>query len=1024
MTAAGAIHPLVSRVTLVHAAAGWGKTTAVRGWLGNTDARWLRGADLGPDLPATPGVTVVDDLRLGPADELPPPPGDGARLVLVTRTALPVRPWPADISPAEVGPPRLALSAAAVARLLARRYAVHDAELAAWVHRATAGWPGLVHLLGTALAGTGATGGGSDERRLAALAAPGTAAFEYIRTEVIEYLSEPARRLLADGAHLESIRSELATALGHRRAGPTLAELARLGLLDPPGPGHTWYRVVPLVAAVAREGLPRARTRRPRVLATAAGWYRRHDRPSDALRLGLARGDLAGCADLLRGHGATLLAGGAAAAVVTAGTALPPESRDEGTDLLLAEALEMTGDTRAALDLYAGLAGADGPLTPAVAWRYGVAVYLWGDPRDALRVLRRGVLAGADTADEALLLGWTAAAYWLAGKARACRGYAERAHRAAQAAGDSRALANAHVALALYANLDGDPAAMHTHYRQALCLADAVGDPVLVTRIRANLAAYLEREGRYAEALDLLRPALTLASRTAHAGMLAMALCNQAMLLRRLGRLDEAATTFDESIQIYQRIGSRKVAYPLVGLADLHRERGRLREAESGYRLAVQAAKAEANRQGLVPALSGLALAIAAERPAAAADLARQALRYASGPQVTAAHLAAGWVALRSGRPVPARTHALAALDMAGRQRDRPGLAEALELRAAVSEDTAEARQALTEALAIWQDTAGTLASDRVRVALGALPDAAAPQRLAARLAADRLRLAGLRPPPPTGTGSGGPAAVDIRTLGGFSVSVGGAAVPATAWPSRKARDLLRILISRRGRPIPREELAGLLWGPDAGPGERVGHRLSVALSTVRGVLDPARCAAADHFVAAGQATIALHLDRVTLDVETFLATAHYGLSLARTASGDARGVLAAAERAFTGEVYTGEPYDEWARPLREEAHATYLHVLRELVTLARDGGELDTAVQYLLRILTIDPYDDPSHRDLVTVLTGAGRFGEAMRAHDRYTAAMRELGMTAVRVSGLPLPGPGPAGGPDALSRAGDSPL
>lgn len=73
-----------------------------------------------------------------------------------------------------------------------------------------------------------------------------------------------------------------------------------------------------------------------------------------------------------------------------------------------------------------------------------------------------------------------------------------------------------------------------------------------------------------------------------------------------------------------------------------------------------------------------------------------------------------------------------------------------------------------------------------------------------------------------------------------------GTVVPASAWQSRKARDLLKVLMCRRGRPIHREQLMELLW-PDEDP-KRTSNRLSVALSTVRAVLDPERAHPPDHY--------------------------------------------------------------------------------------------------------------------------------------------------------------------------------
>jgi DNA-binding SARP family transcriptional activator len=90
---------------------------------------------------------------------------------------------------------------------------------------------------------------------------------------------------------------------------------------------------------------------------------------------------------------------------------------------------------------------------------------------------------------------------------------------------------------------------------------------------------------------------------------------------------------------------------------------------------------------------------------------------------------------------------------------------------------------------------------------------------------------------------------VAIRALGGFRVFRDGASVPLREWQSRKARDLLKLLVARVGRPAPRECLLEALW-PEQDPCQ-TRPRLSVALSTVRAVLDPGRRLEPDHFVAA-----------------------------------------------------------------------------------------------------------------------------------------------------------------------------
>src|SRR4029078_5234414 len=88
-----------------------------------------------------------------------------------------------------------------------------------------------------------------------------------------------------------------------------------------------------------------------------------------------------------------------------------------------------------------------------------------------------------------------------------------------------------------------------------------------------------------------------------------------------------------------------------------------------------------------------------------------------------------------------------------------------------------------------------------------------------------------------------------VQSLGRFRVLLSGEPVPLGAWQSRKARDLLKILVARRRRPNTREALMEALW-PGQSPGP-LGNRLSVLLSTVRGVLDPRKRRDQDHLVRA-----------------------------------------------------------------------------------------------------------------------------------------------------------------------------
>jgi DNA-binding SARP family transcriptional activator len=235
--------------------------------------------------------------------------------------------------------------------------------------------------------------------------------------------------------------------------------------------------------------------------------------------------------------------------------------------------------------------------------------------------------------------------------------------------------------------------------------------------------------------------------------------------------------------------------------------------------------------------------------------------------------------------------------------------------------------------------------------------------------------------------------------LGGFEVIVAGRPVPLTAWRSRQARTLLKILVSRRGRPVPRPELCELLW-PGDDP-RRTGHRLSVLLSAVRGVLDPRRAWPVEHYLRADLAGVSIDPAQLSVDAEELLRDADHAVRLCRDGQLDqAREALAEVDALYRGDAFEDEPYEQWSDALREQVRTAWLRALRRSAQLCRAGGDLDQSITCLVRLLGADPFDEASHHLLVEALVGAGRHGEARRAFDRWSAAMRVIDV----------PGPDPA--------------
>ena len=569
---------------------------------------------------------------------------------------------------------------------------------------------------------------------------------------------------------------------------------------------------------------------------------------------------------------------------------------------------------------------------------------------------------------------------------------------AAEAIGDDRAVAAAHLAAA---NTSAGPR-KEAHLAQALAAAERAGDVVQTARVLVNQTMGRLEAAHYPEAYEVGAKAVAAAESGGPPGMLVIALHNLGDALTRLGRYDEAAQHFKHSIALCRRLGLQRTAVGLWGLAEIHRQLGRREQSRATFEEAVTMARAAAGMQVLAPALTGLARVLLDQSGdvAAARAAADEAESLAPPEFASDALCARGWVAIAEGDPELARQRAQAAISAARASGMIDALADALELSAAAAAEPAETQAALQEALAIWESSGAAPAADRVRVLLGRLPGADGTARSTAREAEKRLVRLGVRAVHESPlTNSEGAVAVDVRLLGGFEVRVGGRVVPVPAWRSRQARTLVKILASRRGRRVTRSELCELLWPDDEVT--RTAHRLSVLLSVVRSVLDPDRAWPPDHYIAADLMGLSLNLTHVSVDAEHLLQDAAHAAALLRSGDHDrAHEILTEVDARYRGDAFEDEPYEEWADGLREETRAAWLRSLRHLAELRARNGEHQDAASLLVRMLVADPYDEPAHHALVDVLVGAGRHGEARRAFDRWVGAMRSID--------APLPNPG----------------
>jgi DNA-binding SARP family transcriptional activator len=889
----------------------------------------------------------------------------------------------------EIDGSTLAFTDAETAEVLQTVLGADETGLASVLHTAVQGWPAAARLAGEALR---AVPPADRDARLRRALRPGGPVFDYLAEEVFASEPDDARRLVAVAAELPYVSAELSDELDVPAAEDALERLITRGFLVSDEDGER-FRLHPLLRdfALARLALPDDEG--AALVTRAARWLAGQGQERDALALFRRAGATDELVALLRERGGAMVARGDAEEVVAA----VAELRDGGFDQLEGEARQVLGDWTGAQACFERLVG-DGPIPPAVAWRLGLIQYVRGELQEALATYGRGVLDGLQPAEEALLLAWWASAHWMRGEIDRCRELVAEALAAAKAAADDRALAVSHTVLAMLAAVDSDPRANAAHYLRALDHAERAGDTLQQIRIHVNHGSHHIAEAQYAQGVAEVDVAIRLADLAGFAMFRALAMNNRGEALLGLGRLDEAIAELDRSRALYQRLESRLVAQPLATLGEVYRHRGDRAMARACYEEAASIAEQDRNLQALVPSLAGLARLRVEDEPDEALELAERAVGWGPVLGHTSALLALGWVTLHRGELDRATAAADDAAALCRRRRDRAGLAEALELQAAVvAQGNGHPDQLLHEAVAIRREIGDPLGEARLELMLAQSAPGEDGRELALR-AQQRFLDAGAGRYAAAALSTDEAPPVRIECLGGFRVLRAGKPVPLGDWPSRKARDLLKILVARRCRPVPRSQLVDLLWPDDD---ESVASpRLSVALSTVRSVLDPGKRYAADRFVRADRATVWLDGNEAMVDVESFLADANAGLERA----GSSRSVLLlrAAEASYAGDFLEEDVYADWAGGLREEARVAYVRVARALADRAVSTGDHDSAAGYLLRILQRDVYDERAHLALVRSFVGGGAHGEARRAYRAYVSRMEELGVE---------PAPFPAG-------------
>ena len=215
-----------------------------------------------------------------------------------------------------------------------------------------------------------------------------------------------------------------------------------------------------------------------------------------------------------------------------------------------------------------------------------------------------------------------------------------------------------------------------------------------------------------------------------------------------------------------------------------------------------------------------------------------------------------------------------------------------------------------------------------------------------------------------------------ISLLGPVSVEIDGKPVIIA---SKRARALLAYLVRRNGAEAGRGVLTGLLWGD---------RNEAQARASLRQTLSELRAALAD----ASPLPLSANNESVTwMPGSAWVDVAEFERALASTGIDALRNAVKLARGEFMEGFDLDEPaFEQWLATERERFHQlTYATHIR-LMDQAEAGGDFEAAINYGLKLVSLNPLGEQAHRSLMRLYTAQGRPEAALTQYERCKASLR----------------------------------
>jgi DNA-binding SARP family transcriptional activator len=236
------------------------------------------------------------------------------------------------------------------------------------------------------------------------------------------------------------------------------------------------------------------------------------------------------------------------------------------------------------------------------------------------------------------------------------------------------------------------------------------------------------------------------------------------------------------------------------------------------------------------------------------------------------------------------------------------------------------------------------------------------------------------------------PYTLRIRTLGGFGIWRGDHEVRDRDWRSSKARQLFQLLLTERGRSLPRDRVLEALW-PDLEP-DAAANNLRVTLNRLGKAVEPERPDGAPpaYIVQQGDTYAFNTASDYQLDTADFAEAVAEGQRAARR--GQRAAGIAAFRKAiqlYSGPYLPDNMYEDWTVVERERLAMLFNDAAIRLGTFLLDEGLAHEAIGLGWRVLENDRAHEDAYRLLMRAHASLGERSTALRLYTRCAAMLQE---------------------------------